>query len=61
MEAPKIGTIWTFVPAAFMDNEDDKRIPYRVQGTVINVNAEHRHFTVRTTVWGHTLCESFKF
>lgn len=61
MGIPKVGDILSFVPSAFVDAKDDKRIPYRLRGTVIHVNEEHRHFTLQANVWGHTFCESFKY
>ena len=61
MQAPELNAVWTFIPSAFEEHKDAKKTPYRVMGRVIDVNTEHRHFTVRTTVFGHTFCESFKF
>lgn len=66
MSAPAIGDVLAFRPAAFLTSAamfDVKgtHIPYTLRGTVIAVNAAHRHYTLEARCHGYTVRETFKF
>lgn len=62
---PQVGDTITFVPYAFDRNARmiprGAVAPYALRGVVIDVNAEHRHYTVEAQLYGFTIRESYKF
>lgn len=64
----QVGDKVHFVPNGFSTVPSAKTLPGRqdppprkVTGTVIAVNREHRHYTVKAKVFGYTVRETFKF